>query len=144
MTRMTLADLAKKMSGIDIAMLSTKSKSGRIACRPMSNNGDVDFDGDSYYFTRERSRLVDEIEQDDHVSLAFSVEPGLLSGDGLFVAVEGRAQVIRDKRAFEAHWNSDLDTWFEQGAETPGLVMLKVHAERIAYWNGANQGEIAL
>ena len=51
MTQKSLADLATKMRGIDIAMLSTRTAGGEIASRPMSNNGDVDDDGDSYFFT---------------------------------------------------------------------------------------------
>jgi len=140
----TLSDLSRKMSGIDIAMLSTKTDDGQIASRPMSNNGDVEYDGDSYYFTREESRLVSDIEHDAHVSLAFFSKPGLLGGNGLYIAVEGHAQVIRDKAQFEEHWTRDLDAWFEQGVDTPGVVMLKVHADRIAYWDGGDQGEIKL
>jgi general stress protein 26 len=144
MAQKSLADISKKMSGIDIAMLSTKTENGQIASRPMSNNGDVEYDGDSYYFTWEQSRLVDDVKRDAQVSLAFSQAPGLLAGGGLYVAVEGRADIIRDKTQFEAHWNADLDSWFEQGVDTPGIVMVKVHAERIAYWDGQDQGEIIL
>jgi general stress protein 26 len=90
------------------------------------------------------TRVVAEIEADDRVSLAFSVEPGLLTGGGLFVAVEGAASIVRDKAAFEEHWAPDLDAWFEKGIDTPGLVMLKVHAKRIKYWAGTEEGEVAL
>ncbi len=75
-------------------------------------------------------------------SLAFSVEPGLLDGAGLFVAVEGKAAVIRDKAQFKAHWTPDLEVWFQQGIDTPGLVLLQVHARRIKYWEGEEEGEI--
>ncbi len=140
----SLADIANDMSSIDIAMLSTKSPDGCITSRPMSNNGDVVYDGDSYYFTRDTSRMVSEIQRDPNVSLAFSQEPGLLSGGGLFITVEGEAQLIRDKAAFERHWTSELDHWFEQGIDTPGVVMLKVHANKIRYWSGTDKGEIPL
>ncbi len=144
MTQKSLADLASKMRGIDIAMLSTKTAGGEIASRPMSNNGDVDYDGDSYFFTWDSSHVVTDIEADDRVSLAFSVEPGLLTGGGLFIAVEGRAQIIRDKAQFKAHWVPDLDAWFEQGVDTPGIVLLKVRARRIKYWEGQEEGEVKL
>ena len=144
MTQMSLPDLAEKMRGIDFAMLSTKTAGGEIASRPMSNNGDVDYDGDSYFFTETKTQMVGDIERDARVGLAFSVEPGLFAGGGLFIAVEGKASVIRDKAQFEAHWTPDLDAWFKQGIETPGLVMLKVHAERIKYWQGEDEGEVSL
>jgi general stress protein 26 len=140
----TLPDLAEDMRGIDIAMLSTLTEAGEIASRPMSNNRDVAYDGRSHYFTRAETRMVHDIERDPKVGLAFSTPPGILSGAGLFVAVEGRAEVVRDKAAFAAHWNPDLERWFEDGVDTPGLVMLTVHAERIKYWRGEEQGEIAV
>jgi general stress protein 26 len=141
---MSLSDLAEKMRGIDIAMLSTKTASGEIASRPMSNNGDVDYDGDSYFFALGSTQMVRDIEGDDRVSLAFSVEPGLFAGGGLFIAVEGKASIIRERSQFEAHWAPDLDAWFEQGIDTPDLVMLKVHAKRIKYWAGEEEGELSL
>lgn len=143
MSKMTIEDIAEKMRGIDIAILSTKSDGGQIASRPMSNNGDVEYDGDSYYFTREETRTVTDIKRDPNVSLAFSGKTGLLGGPSdFYVAIEGQAQLIRDKKEFEQHWKSGLDAWFEQGVDTPGLVMIKVHAERINYWNGMDEGEL--
>jgi general stress protein 26 len=140
----TLADLAADLRGIDICMLATRTDDGQITSRPMSNNGEAEYDGDSFYFTRDTSRVVHEIQRDPKVSLAFSTPPGLLTGAGLYVSVQGQAQVIRDKARFEEHWSPDLDIWFEQGIETPGVVMLKVRAETIRYWAGEDQGEIAL
>ena len=52
--------------------------------------------------------------------------------------------MIRDKAAFEEHWNKDLDIWFEDGADTEGLVLIKVHARRIKYWDKEDQGELTL
>ncbi len=142
MSQQSLTDLAAKMRGIDIAILSTKTENGQIASRPMSNNGDVEYDGDSYYFTYEQARTVRDIERDPEVSLAFSSKPGLLGGGGLYVAVEGKARLIRDKAAFKDHWTPDLEVWFERGVDTPGLVLIKFEAERIKFWDGNEDGEI--
>lgn len=144
MVQLTLPQLAKKMKDIDFAMLSTRAEGGQIAARPMSNNGDVDYDGDSYYFTTDDTVMVRDIERDPKVGLSFQGSAGLLKQRPLFVAVEGRADLIRDKAQFEAHWNSDLDRWFDEGVDTPGLVMIKVRAERAHYWDGEDEGEITL
>ncbi|MGQ3314655.1 pyridoxamine 5'-phosphate oxidase family protein, partial [Reyranella sp.] len=73
-----------------------------------------------------------------NVSLAFQ-------GDDMFmVAVQGKAEIMRDKAAFEDHWNPDLDDWFEDGVDTEGLVMIKVSAERVHYWDGEENGEVKL
>lgn len=144
MVQRTLSQLAKTMKDIDFAMLSTHAGDGRIGSRPMSNNRDVEYDGDSYYFTTEDTVMVRDIEREPQVGLSFQGGAGLLNQRPLFVAIEGRADLIRDKAEFEAHWNSDLERWFEQGVDTPGLVMIKVHAERAHYWDGEDEGEIGL
>jgi general stress protein 26 len=134
----SLSDLSDKMREIDIAMLMTRTDGGAIAGRPMSNNGDVEYDGDSYYFTMSDARMVADIEADPTMSLAFQ-------GDDMFmVAVQGKGEIVRDKAAFEDHWNPDLDDWFEDGVDTEGLVMIKVSAERVHYWDGEENGEVKL
>ncbi len=140
----TLADLSKAMREIDFAMLSTHTEGGAIAARPMSNNAQVDYDGDSYYFTTDDARTVADITRDPQVSLSFLGKSGLLGLRPFFVAVEGRADLVRDKAAFAEHWTSDLDRWFDQGVDTPGLVMIHVHAARVHYWDGEDEGEISL
>jgi general stress protein 26 len=138
MTKMSLADISKKMRDIDVAMLSTHTDGGAIAGRPMSNNREVDYDGDSYYFTWSDSRMVSDIERNPKVSLIFQ-------GKQFFsIAVEGNAEVVRDKKAFEEHWTKDLDDWFKDGIDTKGVAMIKVHADRIHYWSGEEDGELKL
>jgi len=109
MSELTLSEISEKMRDIDFAMLSTRTAGGEIAARPMSNNRQVDYDGDNYFFT-----------------------------------VEGKAELIRDKDQFAEHWTDDLDDWFKDGIETPGLVLVKVHAHRLHHWDGYSEGEIDL
>lgn len=143
MSKKSLAEIAKQMAGIDIAILSTHTEGGEIANRPMSNNGDVTYDGTSYYFTYEQARAVSDIQQNPKVVLGFSSKAGIFS-DGIYVAIEGTAELIRDKAAFQPHWTSDLDKWFEKGVDTPGIVLIKVKATRATYWKGRDEGEIEL
>jgi general stress protein 26 len=143
MKNRSLAEISKQMAGIDIAILSTHTTNGQIANRPMSNNGDVAYDGTSYYFTFEAARTVSDIERDPSVALGFTSEGGIFS-NGLYVAVEGRAELIRDRAAFAAHWTSGLDKWFDKGIDTPGIVLIKIQAKRITYWEGADEGEVTL
>jgi general stress protein 26 len=142
MSDLTLPDIAKRMREIDFAMLLTHAQGGEIAGRPMSNNRDVDYDGDSYYFTWQDSHMVGDIARDPKVALAFMGEKHLLGKPGIQINVEGSAELIRDKQAFREHWTKELDRWFEQGPDTPGVVMIKVHASRIHYWDGMDEGEI--
>ncbi|MET0280732.1 MAG: pyridoxamine 5'-phosphate oxidase family protein [Steroidobacteraceae bacterium] len=142
MSDKTLADIAKAMKDIDIAMLLTHTEDGAIAGRPMSNNREVEYNGDSYYFTFDQTRTVSDIERDPKVALSFQGDRKLLGRPGMNINVEGQAEVVRDPEAFRQHWNSDLNHWFDQGADTPGLVMVKVQAKRVHYWDGQEEGEI--
>lgn len=138
MSQRSLSEVAKKMRDIDIAMLSTHTDGGAIAARPMSNNGDVEYDGDSYYFTWEKSRMVDDIRKNSKVGLSFQGKKAFS------IAVEGEADVIKDKEAFKEHWTPDLDDWFKDGIDTKGVVMIKVSAVRAHYWDGEDEGEVKL
>ncbi|WP_066798288.1 pyridoxamine 5'-phosphate oxidase family protein [Sphingomonas soli] len=140
----TLAEIAAMMRDIDFAMLSTHSDGGTIASRPMSNNRDVDYDGDNWFFALEDTRLVSDIRANPSVSLGFQGKAGLLKMKPVFVSIEGTASIIQDKAAFEAHWAKDLDMWFEQGVDTPGLVLIQVHGERAHYWDGEDQGDLVI
>ena len=81
----TLRAVATKMAKLDIAMLTTHTNRGQLSTRPMSNNGDVAYDGNSCYFTYEGSRTVRDITENPHVSLGF---PG---HDYVSVSVVGTA-----------------------------------------------------
>ena len=141
---MTLSELAKAMGKIDFAMLTTRTKDGQLATRPMSNNGDVEYDGDSFYFSWDSARTISDIAGDPHVALSFQGSAGLLGKPPLFVAVEGTAQIVRDKSAFAEHWQPDLKRWFPDGIDTAGMVMIHVHAGRIHYWDGNEEGEVSV
>ena len=140
----TLADISEKMRDIDFCMLTTHGSNGAIASRPMSNNREVDYDGDSVFFAYDSAHMIGEIDANPQVALTFQGRSGLFGVRPFFTAVEGTAQLIRDKDAFRAHWTSGLDRWFEQGVDTPGLVLIKVHAANLHYWDGEEEGAIQL
>ena len=139
---MTIKDLAEKIGDIDFAMLTTREEDGSLGSRPMSNNGDVEYDGDSFYFTWDKSRMVADIERDPRVGLAMQGKAHLLGKPGIFISIEASAELIRDKAMFEKHWNKDLERWFDKGVDTPGLVLIKAHATRIKYWDGEMEGDV--
>lgn len=142
MPGMTMEELSKKLSKIDFCMFNTHRGSGGIDSRPMSNNGDVEYDGDSWFFSYEDTDKVAEIGRNPEVTLTFTAPPGLLGKPGIFVAVSGRASLIRDKGQFEQHWVEDLDRWFPQGIDTPGILLIKVSAQSIEYWDGEDNGQV--
>src|SRR6476620_10546047 len=102
MNHKSIEDMSERIAGIDIAILSTHTENGQIANRPMSNNGDVKYDGTSYYFNFGQARTVADIEANNKVALGFTSEGGIFS-DAIYVAVEGVAELVRDKATFRAH-----------------------------------------
>ena len=132
------------MRDIDFAVLTTKSKDGALAGRPMSNNREVEFNGDAYFFTCSDTRTVSDIERDSRVGLGYQGKSGMMGMKPFFLTVAGEAQLIRDKGQFEKHWTKDLDAWFKQGVDTPGLCLIEVRAQRLHYWNGYDEGELDL
>lgn len=136
MAAKTLKDIAIKMANLDIALLTTHTSRGQLSSRPMSNNGDVEYDGNSYYFTFEDSRTVKDITDNAHVNLGFS------GAKGLYVSIVGTAHLIRQKALMQQHWVPSLDQWFPQGIDTDGVVLVHVEAKRIKYWQGEDEGEL--
>eukprot|EP01035_Chromulina_nebulosa_P061266 gene61266-biopygen44473 len=63
MTAMSLRDLFDKMRKIDFCILSTAEAGGPISARPMSNNGEVEYDGDSWSFSIKDTRKVAAIRK---------------------------------------------------------------------------------
>ena len=144
MADLSLSDISEKMRDIDFSVLSTRTEGGALAGRPMSNNREVEYDGDSYFFTCDETRLVADILRDPNVGLAYQAKSGVLGMKPFFLTVQGQAEAIKDKARFEEHWHKELDGWFKEGVDTPGLTLIKVHAERIHYWDGYDEGEIDL
>ena len=62
MSNKELKALAQKMKGLDLCMLTTVTSYGHLGGRPMSNNGEVEYDGTSYFFTWADSRMAQDID----------------------------------------------------------------------------------
>ncbi len=143
----SLKDISDAMREIDFCTLATRTADGAIASRPMSNNRNVDYDGDSWFFTYDDRQMIRDIESDAHVGATYMGDPGvmgLFGKPGLFIHVEGQASLVRDRASFQVHWEKGLDRWFPQGPATASLIMVRVTARRIHYWDGMEEGDVAL
>ena len=142
MSKLTLKDISAAMRHMDICMMVTKTPNGALESRPMSNNREVEYDGDSYFFTDGNFPVAKQIEADAQVNLAFMHEPTL--GKSLYISVTGKGEVIRDKAEMKKHWVKDVEVYFKDGIDTPGIAMIHVKASNITYWNGKEEGDIPL
>ncbi|OJU11297.1 MAG: pyridoxamine 5'-phosphate oxidase [Caulobacterales bacterium 68-7] len=144
MTDKTLADIAESLKDIDFVMLNTHTDGGGIAGRPMSNNRDVEYDGDSWFFVAKESRTFADVSDDPKVTIAAQTAKGLLGKPPVFFSIAGEVEIIEDRAQYAEHWQKEMERWWPEGPSSPGIALLKVHASRVHYWDGEDQGEILL
>lgn len=138
MAKKELGEISSKMRKLDICMMTTQTGRGAMVSRPMSNNGDVAYDGNSYFFTYEASNKIKEITAHPQVQLSFN------GPKGLYISVTGKATLIHARNKMEPHWLPELKQWFKDGLDTPGIVMIHVQAKLIKYWQGEEEGEVKI
>lgn len=73
-------------------MMTTHGAYGWLVSRPMSNNRQVDWTGDSFFFTRADARKVRDVERNSKITLDFQ-------GEGVWLTVRGNASLHGDKEA---------------------------------------------
>jgi len=125
-----LAAVADRMRELDICMLSTRTDDG-IATRPMSNNGQVEYDGDTWFFARRASAVVREIETDPTVALGY-----IATERGTWIAIDAEAAIDDDANHKRERWFEELRRWFENGPDDPEVVLIRATAMRIRAWGG--------
>lgn len=120
MADLSLTALAKTMKELDICMITTQGKTAGFSSRPMSNNRDVTFYGDSYFFTYEKTGKIIDLEANPNACLNFE------SKDELYISVIGKAKLIRNKASFAEHWQKSLEQGFPEGIDTKGMVLIHI------------------
>lgn len=136
MAKYTKAELQKLMRKLDFCMMTTVDGRGRLQSRPMSNNKNVDFDGDSWFYSFEDTNKMKHIEKNRNVTLTFQGD------DMLFIECSGKAKIITSKLKMAEHWDESLNMWFKDGINTKGIVMVKVEAKTLRYWHKQFEGSL--
>lgn len=131
--------IAGMMRELDFCMFTTRSDDGRLRARPMSNNGEVEFDGDVWFFSGAKTRKVREIETEPRVELSYADTENFR-----FISMSGDARIVRDVKKKKELWLKELERWFDDGPESEDVVLIKVTPSVVAYWTGDEDGEITL
>ncbi len=124
--------IAALVKGIHIAMMMTVAKDGTISSRPMGVQNKP-FDGTLWFLTRSTSEKVDEIEQDQHVTLSFA-EPS----DSKYLTLKGRASVSQDRNKVKELWSPMYKAWFPKGEDDPEIAVLRVDVHEADYWEASS------
>jgi general stress protein 26 len=110
------------------AMLVTATSEGELHARPMAVAA-VEDDACVWFITASNSPKVQEIEEDSHVSVTAQ------DGESCFLALSGRARLVRDSKKIEELWREPFRVWFPNGPSDPTIELIAVAPERGEYWD---------
>ena len=125
-----LEKLRELVKDIDFCMLTTVDEGGDLHSRPMSSNGDIDANGDVWFFTNASSHKVSEINQTPKVNVSFA-DPE----NQRYVSVSGTAQLVHDRAKIDELWRPEFKIWFPEGKDDPEVALLRVSLEKAEYWD---------
>lgn len=125
-----LQKLREMVKDIDFCMLTTVDEGGDLHSRPMSSNGDIDADGDIWFFTKASSLKVSEIEKLPKVNVSFA-DPE----NQRYISVSGAARLVRDRAKIDELWRPQFKMWFPEGKDDPEIALLRVSLEKAEYWD---------
>lgn len=126
----TVQHLGELIQDIKVAMMTTVEEDGSLRSRPMWTHEHKAFEGELWFFTRQHSHKVDELERDHHVNLSYA-EPKR----DQYVSLSGRGTLVNDREMMEKLWTPSLKAWFPEGLEDPELSLLRVRVEKAEYWD---------
>jgi general stress protein 26 len=121
--------LFELIKDVKIAMMTTVDGGGTLHTRPMYNV-EADEHGDLWFFTQIDSAKTQEVSRDNEVSLGFA-DPG----SNTYVAVLGKAEIVRDNARIAEKWSEPMKAWFPKGKDDPQICLLRIHPERGEFWD---------
>lgn len=119
-----------------IGMLTTVAEDGTLRARPMAAPSRP-FDGVLWFITRNDSGKADEIRHDSEVLVSFA-EPK----DGKYIALSGRAAVVRDRALIHEHWTPAAKAWFPDGPDDPNAALLQIPVHSAEYWDSPSSSVV--
>lgn len=126
-----LQRLAEFIKDIKFTMMTTMSADGSLHSRPMATVGvDENFDGKLWFFTKLHSPKVNDLDQDQHINLAYA-NPDKQK----YASVSGRASVTQEGKLLEKYWNPIFKAWFPDGLKDPELALISVDVLTADLWD---------
>lgn len=123
-----LTRLKELIESVRIGLLTTVDLDGSLHTRPIETLR-CDTDGTLWFFTDRESPKARELSHDIRVSVGYS-EPS----KNTYVAVAGRARILRDQALAVELWTPGQRAWYPQGPHDEHLSILRVGLERAEYW----------
>jgi general stress protein 26 len=124
-----LAELARLIDGIAVAMVTTHGDDDRLESRPMLLER-LEPDGSLTFLTHLSSDKVQQIARDPRVNAAFVSDRG-----DRYVSVSGAVTVTHDPARMKTLWKPTYRAWFPDGADDPDSAIFSVRIEVIDFWD---------
>jgi general stress protein 26 len=125
-----LQRVREMVKDIDFCMLTTIDEEGDLHSRPMSANGEIDPNGDLWFFTGVSSHKVSEVASSPKVNVSFA-DPK----NQQYVSLTGVAKIVRDRKKIEELWKPEFKMWFPKGKDDPEIALLRISLEKAEYWD---------
>jgi general stress protein 26 len=107
-------------------MFVTRGREVALHGRPMAV-AKMDEDGMLWFVTGGDTPKIDELA-------AHSDALVCLQNSSQFVTIEGRVELVRDRRKIEELWSESFRVWFD-GKDDPHLVLLRLEPNSAEYWD---------
>ena len=126
----SLQKLRDMVKDIDFCMLTTIDENGDLHSRPMSSNGEIDPNGDLWFFTGVSSHKVSEVANSPKVNVSFA-DPK----NQRYISITGVAQLVRNRKKIEELWKPEFKMWFPEGKDDSEVALLRISLEKAEYWD---------
>ena len=136
-----LAKIKKLRSLIDdvnVAMLTSIKASGEFYSRPM-NTMDLDDKGDIFFFSDEHTPEMDDLEQNNHVSVTYTNPES-----NTYIALNGRLYLAKDQGKINELWEPSCKAWFPGGKNDPNLSLIRIEILKAEYWDSSESNMVVL
>jgi general stress protein 26 len=105
----------------------------------MSNNREVEVDGDVWFFSAADSQKIRDIEANPVVHLSYvDLEAWR------FLSVTGKARIVHTVKKKQELWQPELERWFDDGPESDAIVLIKVAPTLVSYWTKKDDGQVGI
>jgi len=128
-----VSKLVELVKDVRSCMLITIEKyTDLLSGRPMGIS-QVDEDGTIWFFSKNTTQKIEEIEQNKQISLAIISE-----SKNIYLMINGTATLSYDYEKMEELWNPAMKAWFPQGLEDPDMILIKVVPSEASYWDSTS------
>lgn len=124
-----LKKLKEIAEDIRVCMYCTMEHGSDMASRPMSTL-QVEEDGTIWFLSSENTSATQETHRGLEVCLNYAS-----TAKNTYMCVMGTADAVYDKAKIKELWNDFISTWYPDGPDSPGLVLLKVRPASAHYWD---------